>query len=357
MMSLGLVETMSTEGEYDARIVADPDEAEAWSAKAKLRLSQGDHQAGVEFAIAATSRAGAVPEAGRLLVEAAARAGDAHLLGLAAKRHLQLFPDERGTTVFKRRVPPRLLVPTPQDAEELDAFNQVLATIRDRRPRRYGQLLQCLLALRPRSILEIGVFDGRNAADMIRAGGRTPARTGALRYVGFDLFEEMTPEVHEKEFSKYPLSRAEIGGALSAFNQNHLLIQGYTQDTLKAFRQSPDAGPIDFVFIDGGHSEETIQSDWDNVAPLMSEKTVVIFDDCYLNKVKELDGLGCNSLVERLARDPRYVVEMLPVRDSFDKDFGVLTVALVKVRLRPRGGALRRLLRINPWRRPATGRS
>ncbi|MEC4590387.1 MULTISPECIES: class I SAM-dependent methyltransferase [Nitrospirillum] len=356
-MSLGPVETMSTEGEYDARIVAHPDGAEAWLAKAKLRLSRGDHQAGVEFAIAAASRAGAVPEAGRLLVEAAARAGDAHLLGLAAKCHLQLFPDDRETSVFQRLVPPRLLVPTPQDAEELDAFNQILASIRDRRPRRYGQLLQCLLALRPRSILEIGVFDGRNAADMIRAGGRTPAQTGALRYVGFDLFEEMTPEVHEKEFSKYPLSRAEIGHALSAFNQNHLLIQGYTQDTLKAFRQSPDAGPIDFVFIDGGHSEETIQSDWDNVALLMSEKTVVIFDDCYLNKVKELDGLGCNSLVERLARDPRYVVEMLPVHDSFDKDFGMLTIALVKVRLRPHGGALRRLLRINPWGRPATGRS
>ncbi|MDE1146822.1 MAG: class I SAM-dependent methyltransferase [Azospirillaceae bacterium] len=322
---------------YDACIVADPDGAVAWGGKARCRLAVADYASATEFAVAALARAIDAPEYGRLLMETAARAGDLELLGLAAKRQVRLFPEERDAVAFRQLVPETLLTPADEDGDALEAIEHVLRTVRDRRPRRYGQLLQCLLARRPRSILEIGVFDGRNGADMIHAGGRTPAGTRALRYIGFDLFEEMTAEVHKKEFSKYPLSRLEVGAALSAFNDNHLLVQGYTQDSLKAFGAAWDGAvsPVDFVFIDGGHSEETIESDWNNVAPLMSERTVVIFDDCYLDKVAALDGLGCNSLVGRLAEDPRYLVEYLPIRDCFEKEFGTLTIVVVKVRLRP----------------------
>jgi predicted O-methyltransferase YrrM len=332
------VEPPLDEHEYDARIAVDPDEATAWCGKARCRLEQGDYIAAVEFAAAALARSLDTPDCSLLLIEAAARAGDRELLGLTMQRHIRHFPAD-GAEVIRHLVPSKLIaLSSPngtQNEADIAAFEQILCTVRDRRPRRYGQLLQCLLALRPRCILEIGVFNGRNAVDMIRAGGRTAHQAAQLRYIGFDLFEDMTLEVHEKEFSKYPLSRKKISDILSQYNQNHELIQGYTQDTLLEFHQSPYSRSVDFVFIDGGHSEETIESDWNNVAELMSSRTVVIFDDFYLDKARELDGLGCNSLVERLTQDRRYLVEMMPVSDSFDKDFGVLTVALVKVRLRP----------------------
>jgi hypothetical protein len=36
---------------------------------------------------------------------------------------------------------------------------------------------------------------------------------------------------------------------------------------------------MDLVFIDGGHSTETVATDWENVKDLLHEKSIVFFDD------------------------------------------------------------------------------
>src|SRR4051794_24682948 len=89
-----------------------------------------------------------------------------------------------------------------------------------------------------------------------------------IHYHGFDLFEMLTEAELVKEFSLRPPSRAEVQQRLERTGANIHLHQGYSRDTLKAWRPGNGANhPIDFLFIDGGHSLETIASDWQDLTP------------------------------------------------------------------------------------------
>ena len=115
--------------------------------------------------------------------------------------------------------------------------------------------------------------------------------TKSLSYYGFDLFEKIQMSKINLELSKQPLSRTQLQKKLlNKFKDVKInLIQGDTKKTLKNF--SKKKKKIDFVFIDGGHSIQTIQSDWNNVKNFISEKSVVIFDDYYDDKniIKKFD--------------------------------------------------------------------
>ena len=56
----------------------------------------------------------------------------------------------------------------------------------------------------------------------------------------------------------------------------------------------------DFVFIDGGHSVETITSDWLWVSRIINPGAVVVFDDYYK---PEREGFGCNRIVENITHE------------------------------------------------------
>ena len=109
---------------------------------------------------------------------------------------------------------------------------------------------------------------------------------------------------------------------------------GDYKDTLSKFiEESKGGNQIDLVFIDGGHSIETITSDWNCVKRIMNYKTVVIFDDYYNNTEPELEGLGCQSIIKNLDENV-YDIEILEPEDNFEKQWGTLRVNLVKVRLK-----------------------
>lgn len=42
------------------------------------------------------------------------------------------------------------------------------------------------------------------------------------------------------------------------------LHEGYTRDTLPSFREANPTFRAEFVFIDGGHSIDTIANDWEH---------------------------------------------------------------------------------------------
>ena len=94
----------------------------------------------------------------------------------------------------------------------------------------------------------------------------------------------------------------------------------------------PHVDGVDLIFVDGGHSEETIASDWYNVKQILTPDTVVIFDDYYIDAGDVMDGFGCNALIDSLDR-MRYDVEFLEPVDSFVKAWGVLQIQMVKVML------------------------
>jgi hypothetical protein len=83
---------------------------------------------------------------------------------------------------------------------------------------------------------------------------------------------------------------------------------------------------MDLIFIDGGHSIETISNDWTYARKLMHDHTLVIFDD-YWNR----DDAGAKPIIERIDVT-KYDVQVLPIQDRFKKEWGTLIINFVSVR-------------------------
>jgi tetratricopeptide (TPR) repeat protein len=318
---------------YDRCIAIDPDHPAAWRGKAKCRQAKGDMTVAVEFAIAALARNPGSPDLGRVLIEAAHYAENKYVLACAAHLYLANNPKAREEKFIRQHVPDDVWM-RPADAQ-VQKFVAVMRSIKDRRPRRYSQIYQCLRAASPRSILEVGVFDGENALQMIRSAVSSTEDNDRFAYHGFDLFEDMDATIFEKEFSKYPLSQEEIFNKLAPLGVSVSLFRGDTKVTLPIYGKEAFGNNthIAFAFIDGGHSEETIQSDWISISSMMNGQSQVIFDDYYLQTPNNLKGVGCNRLIDHLKADPKYAVEILPISDRFQKEAGILEIALVRVRL------------------------
>ena len=189
---------------------------------------------------------------------------------------------------------------------------------------RYDCIVDIINDCKPSTILEIGTHMGLTAAIMIEAAMK---HKDDVFYYGFDLFDLLTEEMAmEEHHGKNMPSLSRVAKILAPFP--HKLIMGNTRKTLPKFK--PDR-PIDFVFIDGGHSVETIPSDWENVEKLMHENTVVIFDDYY----DDTEKVGCKTIVDSL--DEKYSVEKISAPFSLASERRVLgkhDISLVKVALK-----------------------
>lgn len=199
-----------------------------------------------------------------------------------------------------------------------------------RPPRRYREILTYIATHDVRSILEIGVYTGARAMEMICAA-RIHHPASSIEYIGFDVFEEMTPELCQKEFSKMPLSQETIRTYLTQSKASIDLRKGYSQETIPTFTAQRKK-PIDFIFIDGGHAIETITSDWNNIQKLMQPNTMVVFDDYYTSPPETVMGIGCQTLIDTLDRKV-YNVRIGTISDSFTKPWGMLTIKLAFVSL------------------------
>jgi len=171
--------------------------------------------------------------------------------------------------------------------------------------------------------MEIGTWNGRRAEKMIVAAKQHRAAS-EIEYYGFDLFEQMTPEINRGELSKTPPTQAEVAARLQKTGAHVHLFEGFTHDTLpQVVGHLPK---MDFIFIDGGHSLETIANDWQYAQELVDDQTVVIFDDYYFDR----SDLGAKTMIEKI--DPKkYQVEILPIRDRFKKEWGILSINFVRV--------------------------
>lgn len=193
-----------------------------------------------------------------------------------------------------------------------------------RRPWRYGQIFWLVIRMKPRKIMEIGTWTGDRALTMIKLA-KGYHRPEEIDYYGFDLFESMTAKKFSEEVSKWPPAQVEAQAKLSATGINIHLFQGDTMKTLPA--QASNLPPMDLIFIDGGHSLETIANDWHWASQLMHEKTAVIFDDYWSDRT----DAGCKVMVDSLDRT-KYRVTLWPVVDKFQKTaFGPLKIKLAKV--------------------------
>ncbi len=174
---------------------------------------------------------------------------------------------------------------------------------------RYDKLIEEIAARKPKTILEVGTHMGNSAVRMV---AKAQEFNDQIFYYGFDLFEFMTDDYKEYEFhGKSHCDFSTPSRRLKKTGCKYKLKAGNTRKTLKKF--SPDR-QIDFIYIDGGHSIDTIQSDWDNVKRFMDEKTVVIFDDYYENR----EDVGCKKIINGIG--PEYKVTLMEPVDYIEKN-------------------------------------
>jgi hypothetical protein len=150
---------------------------------------------------------------------------------------------------------------------------------------------------KPKNILEIGVFCGvtaRNTCDFLNK-----INNGKFNYTGIDLFggdkakstDEIEPSFLLNQKFSNPLkniyynfilkenlnSITSVQKLLRKYNNNVKLIAGDTNSILKEI----DLKSIDFVFLDGGHSYETVYNDLTNLYKHMKDKQKIILCDDY----------------------------------------------------------------------------
>lgn len=198
------------------------------------------------------------------------------------------------------------------------------------RPKRYRNLFRIIHERRSRCIVEIGTWNGVHGKQMIQTAA-IHHPIGAIKYLGFDLFEGLTDDLLAKELSKRPPAFEEVRRVLESTGAQVQLFRGNTRDTLPRAVDALREG--DLFFIDGGHSVETIRSDWSAIERALRTDAVVIFDDYYMNDPREVVGLGCQTIVDALDRS-RYDVTLLDPIDRFPKAWGVLQVRFAQVRKR-----------------------
>jgi predicted O-methyltransferase YrrM len=149
----------------------------------------------------------------------------------------------------------------------------------------------------PKNVLEIGVFCGvtaRNICDLLNKINRNN-----FNYIGVDLFgndqnetkDEIKPTFLKDQKFSNPLkniyynyilkenlnSIKSVKRLLKKYSNNIKLIAGDTNKVLKEI----DLQNIDFVFLDGGHSYQTVIHDLTILYDNMKNKKKIIFCDDY----------------------------------------------------------------------------
>lgn len=164
---------------------------------------------------------------------------------------------------------------------------------------RHKKLLDLIRIFRPRSIVEIGTFNGHNAICMLQAAHEY---CEIPQYIGYDLFEDASAETDAAEFNvKQHHSRESVLAAIKVACPwaDVNLIKGNTRQTLTSVT-------ADFAFIDGGHSIETIRHDYE----ALKHSGVIVFDDYYrvdgAGQLPDITKWGCNYVVKDI---PHAVIE------------------------------------------------
>ena len=179
--------------------------------------------------------------------------------------------------------------------------------------RRYLGLLLLILYYKPKNILEIGVYNGRRSIQMIEAA---KIFKNNVEYYGFDLFEDLSPKMLKNEASKKPMAITKIKKLLAG-HEKIFLYKGFTNKTLKKFIS--EKKKIDFIFIDGGHSVETIKDDYINSVKSASKKSVIVFDDYYNPDLIDISRFGSNKIYNQLKKQS-YHPKFLPFKDKYHEN-------------------------------------
>ena len=133
---------------------------------------------------------------------------------------------------------------------------------------------------KPKTLCEIGTHNAKSAVQFIDYCIKF---NSDLSYTGYDVFDDVknNTEFHSREINgkgagNFRIAKKSLDHRQNKFkNFQYKLIKGYTVNTLTS-------AAYDFVYIDGGHSYETVKHDYSK----LKESKLIIFDDYQTEGVK-----------------------------------------------------------------------
>ena len=194
-------------------------------------------------------------------------------------------------------------------------------TSQDIMPSRYKQLADVIRHYKPKSIIEVGTWNGGRAIEMALAAFENQDE---ILYRGFDLFEDGTLETDAEEFNlKAHNTQSAVIKRLQDFRSKMMekkkiftfeIGKGNSKDILKD-RNDLDA---DLVLIGGGNSIPTTRSDYDN----LKHNPIVLIDNYYREDEEKLNAPkqyhGTNKIVDSLPKGKKNGVRrwVVPSQDQ-----------------------------------------
>ena len=194
-------------------------------------------------------------------------------------------------------------------------------TSQDIMPSRYRQLADVIRHYKPKSIIEVGTWNGGRAIEMALAAFENQDE---ILYRGFDLFEDGTLETDAEEFNlKAHNTQSAVIKRLQDFRSKMMekkkiftfeIGKGNSKDILKD-RNDLDA---DLVLIGGGNSIPTTRSDYDN----LKHNPIVLIDNYYREDEEKLNAPkqyhGTNKIVDSLPKGKKNGVRrwVVPSQDQ-----------------------------------------
>jgi hypothetical protein len=154
-------------------------------------------------------------------------------------------------------------------------------------------LLELVQKYKPRSFLEVGVLEGVTARNICELMYKIHGYS--FSYTGIDLFGLDINSNNNKEFTpisknysnplkfiyfnyilkNHPNSLKGVNYLLKKFTNSIDLHQGYSKNLLKKM----NLNMIDFIFLDGGHSYETVKDDLNIILDNSKKNSILVLDD------------------------------------------------------------------------------
>ena len=174
-----------------------------------------------------------------------------------------------------------------------------------------------ILLSNPKKFLEVGVFQGvtsRNICELLYEIHGTN-----FKYIGVDIFEhgeksknEVIPNINFRNplkqfYYRYikkenPYSLISVKKLLKKFEKNVEILIGDSKKILPKI----DLTEVDYVFIDGGHSYETVKSDLNNCKIVIENKGIVLCDDYDLSYAP-----GVKEAIDEFVSKEQYNIRIL----------------------------------------------
>ena len=176
-------------------------------------------------------------------------------------------------------------------------------------------LLNLIREHKPLHFLEIGVLEGatsRNVCELMYSINK-----GNFKFSGIDLFGENIDINNSKEFTPIsykisnpfkwlyfkiilrmnPNSVESVIFLLNKFRKSINLYKGYSGDILNKI----NLNDVDFVFLDGGHSYETVKKDLQILKTKLNDKSIIVCDDYNISQY------GVKKAVDEIKKDHKFI--------------------------------------------------